>query len=310
MKFSIIVPIYNVEIWLDDCLKSIATQKYNDYEVLLIDDGSTDNSGIIARKYTELYSNFFYYKKDNGGLSDARNYGIMRAKGEYLIFVDSDDTLQEKCLQELNDVITKYSNIDVIEYNANIIYNCVSKKFNCIYSSSNGPMSGLNYMKMNISKKCIIAPAWLKCVNRSFLLENKLFFKIGRIHEDELWTPQLYLKSQSIIYIDKLLYNYRIRENSIMQKKDKSNSIETIKRNCLELYDIYNNLCIPKKEIRVLYDYLARQYMRRWSIDKKFKKREKDDFIFILKNVKTLKTTIKFIIFCINVNLYKKISNL
>ena len=98
---SIIVPIYNVEKYLRQCLDSILNQTYQNFECLLINDGSPDNSADICREYVEKDSRFKYFEKENGGLSDARNYGIRQSKGSYITFVDSDDWLEENAVEIL-----------------------------------------------------------------------------------------------------------------------------------------------------------------------------------------------------------------
>ena len=108
-NISIIVPIYNVEKWIDRCLSSIQKQSYEDFEVLLVDDGSSDNSDDICKNYTVRDKRFKYFKKINGGLSDARNYGIDRAEGKYLIFIDGDDYVEKNYVEKLYRTITKYA---------------------------------------------------------------------------------------------------------------------------------------------------------------------------------------------------------
>ena len=102
---SVIVPIYNVEPYLDRCVGSLVRQTYDNLEILLVDDGSTDNSGVLAEDWGRKDSRITVYHKKNGGLSDARNYGIDRAKGRYLSFVDSDDFVDEAFLQVLYDML-------------------------------------------------------------------------------------------------------------------------------------------------------------------------------------------------------------
>ena len=104
---SIIVPIYNVEKYLRQCLDSIQNQTYQNFECLLINDGSPDNSADICREYVEKDSRFRYFEKENGGLSDARNHGIRQSKGSYLTFVDSDDWLENDALQLLYGALEK-----------------------------------------------------------------------------------------------------------------------------------------------------------------------------------------------------------
>ena len=109
---SIIVPVYNVEEYLKQCLDSILEQTFSDYEVILVNDGSTDNSGLICQEYAEKDSRIRYFEKENGGLSDARNYGIEQAQGEYLTFVDSDDFLDKMHLNVLYTALVS-NNVDI-----------------------------------------------------------------------------------------------------------------------------------------------------------------------------------------------------
>ena len=118
MKFSIIVPVYNVEKYLSKCLDSVINQTNQDFEVIVVNDGSPDNSQKIIYEYVEKYPDKIKgFIKENGGLSDARNYGIARASGEYIIFLDSDDYIDEHLLEKLDEKIKEDSNLDIIGYN-------------------------------------------------------------------------------------------------------------------------------------------------------------------------------------------------
>ena len=114
IKFSIIVPVYNVEQYLKDCIESILKQSFENYEILLIDDGSTDRSGLICDEYVSSDSKITAFHKENGGLSDARNYGIKRAQGEYLVFIDSDDYIEPDALDKFNKQLEELNNPDVL----------------------------------------------------------------------------------------------------------------------------------------------------------------------------------------------------
>lgn len=116
MKLSVIIPIYNVEKTLQRCVKSILSQGLDNYEVLLIDDGSLDGSGKMADELAATNNNIKVYHKANGGLSDARNYGIVRSTGEYITFVDSDDEIREGSLSALMSIIISHPNYDILEY--------------------------------------------------------------------------------------------------------------------------------------------------------------------------------------------------
>lgn len=104
--FSIIIPIYNMEKYLEKCINSIICQKFDGYEIILVDDGSRDSSFQIAQKLSEQYRNIKCFKKENGGVASARNYGIEKAEGEYLIFLDADDKLGENALEDAYETIT------------------------------------------------------------------------------------------------------------------------------------------------------------------------------------------------------------
>ncbi len=117
MKVSVIVPIYNVEKYLRKSLDSLANQTINDYEVILVNDGSTDNSQSIIDEYVEKYSVFKGFKKENGGMSSARNFGLKYAKGEYIAFVDSDDFVELNFLEKLYDKAKKdKSDVVICDY--------------------------------------------------------------------------------------------------------------------------------------------------------------------------------------------------
>lgn len=116
MKLSIIIPIYQAQDTLDRCIKSILLQSFTDYEIILVDDGSTDECPLLCDEYARKDYRISVIHKQNGGLSDARNAGIKQAKGEYITFIDSDDAIQENTLQPLIDELIMYSYIDVIEY--------------------------------------------------------------------------------------------------------------------------------------------------------------------------------------------------
>lgn len=114
VKFSIIVPVYNVEKYLNNCIESLLNQKFDNFEIILVNDGSTDKSGLMCDNYASTNKNISVIHKDNGGLSDARNIGIANAKGEYIIFVDSDDFIEPESLKKFNELIEKKGKPDVI----------------------------------------------------------------------------------------------------------------------------------------------------------------------------------------------------
>lgn len=220
MKFSIIIPVYNVEKYIDRCLKSILEQSYKNYEVIIVNDGTKDNSVEIIEKYIKKYDNFTLYNKKNGGLSDARNYGLKYIKGDYLLFIDSDDYINKNLLNELNNLLEEKEydlvkfKIKLVDDNGTFIRN--EKGLECSREIS------LN----DIFKEEFCEPAWTYCYNVNFWKKNNFKFIKDKIHEDFGLTPEIIMKATSFYYLNYYGYNYVQRENSIMTSKSKEKDIK------------------------------------------------------------------------------------
>ncbi|QOV62486.1 glycosyltransferase family 2 protein [Kosakonia pseudosacchari] len=207
VKYSIIVPIYNVDRFLKDCLDSIQNAMTDECECILINDGSTDNSGHIAEVYCETQAFFHYYKKENGGLSDARNFGLQFAKGEYILFVDSDDVISPIIIHAI-DIALKKSNTDVVYFNFLKFYSG-----NVIKLLAND-INGLQ-IRYSGRKELSQMPnfAWARVARRNLYTENK--FPTGIIYEDVFTSPYISQQSTVVAFIDLPLYGYRKRSGSI-----------------------------------------------------------------------------------------------
>lgn len=209
MKLSVIVPMYNVQEYIRECLDSLVRQTLQDMEVIMVDDGCTDDTASIAQEYANYNMNFHLLHKKNGGLSDARNYGLKFAKGEYIAFLDSDDfveaTLYEKMIQkasEGNDIVV-----------TDIEYYYKDNHDKCYV------MKGLSEWETDsIQKKALLSPmfAWNKIYIASLFKENSLTYPVGTWYEDIPVTTILFAKASSIGYLDECLMHYRQRESSIM----------------------------------------------------------------------------------------------
>ena len=209
MKFSIIVPVYNVEAYLQQCLESLQTQDYQDYEVACVNDGSTDKSREILAEWELKWPQMKVIDRENGGLSAARNTGLKKAIGDYVVFVDSDDWVEPMMLSrlaaELNgeDMLcfacrrTDNGKIDVLE-------------------AEQG--NGWDYYNRHAleHREVAFVCVWQRCYRRKFLLDNELWFREGLLHEDNQFTPRVCLKAQRVKVIPDVLYNYRVRPGSIM----------------------------------------------------------------------------------------------
>lgn len=217
--FSIIIPVYNVEKYLDQCVCSVLSQTYEDYEIFLIDDGSTDSSGNIC----ELYKNKFSRKikvihQKNGGLSKARNIGISYAQGVYIIFLDSDDYFLDK--HALSKIRAKAEGQDLIAFEWKEIPDNLKDSDIATYYPKY-PLEK-NFDAREFLEKSLSADPgmpWYACrfvYKRQYIQEYKLLFKEGRLYEDVLFTPKTVLLAKSVSILAYPVYGYRVgRSGSI-----------------------------------------------------------------------------------------------
>lgn len=218
MKFSVIIPVYNVEKYLDECVHSVLAQDFQDYEIILVNDGSTDNSGKKCDVYAEKYSQIKVIHKENGGLSDARNFGIKEAKGDYLIFLDSDDFWQGKNIfLDINQIIER-EKPDLILYGLTFYYGDeVFAPFDFTKEKviNNDFVEQSKYL---ISDNKYGFYACNKIVKRDIILNNDLFFIKGRLSEDMPWNYELvnYIKTFSI-YSSNFYFYRQNRDGQITQ---------------------------------------------------------------------------------------------
>jgi len=218
MKFSIVIPAYNVEKYINECLASLMNQTYDNFEAIIVNDGSTDDTAKVAEKYLKD-TRFKCYKKKNGGLSDARNFGVKKAKGDYLLFLDSDDYYDENLLKNLNDELVK-EQVDVLRYQVTRVYedsDLVSEVIGTTFDT----LTGQTAFERMISDPYFVA-AWSYCFKLSFYLKNKYQFTVGRYHEDFGLIPQIILEADSVKSIPFCGYNYQIRKNSITTNPEKT----------------------------------------------------------------------------------------
>lgn len=204
--FSIIVPVYNVEKYLDKCLASILEQTFKDFECIIIDDGSPDNSNIIIDKYVKLDQRFKVIHQKNMGLSAARNAGLDIAKGDYIVFVDSDDYIADDYLEKFALKIAD-TDADMVICGLIEVYKDYEK--NKVFTAES-----IKVIKQNILADVWPSYVWNKCYKKD--LFTNIRFPVGKIFEDILTIPELCLYAQKIVCIpDKLYYYNRQNENSI-----------------------------------------------------------------------------------------------
>lgn len=209
MKFSIVVPVYNVEQYLDDCLKSLQEQAFADHEIICVNDGSTDHSREILSEWETRIPQLKIIDRKNGGLSAARNTGLAAASGDYIIYVDSDDWVEPIMLNRLAE---EANGEDMICFACRKSDNGATDDF--VPEQSDG----WNYYNRHALEhhEVPFVCVWQRCYRREFLEENNLRFREGILHEDNEFTPRACLKSKRVKVIPNVLYNYRIRSGSIM----------------------------------------------------------------------------------------------
>lgn len=222
MLFSIIIPVYNVEPYLRECLDSVSHQTFADWEAICVNDGSTDSSGDILSEYAAHDSRFHITTQPNGGLSSARNRGLAHAQGDYILFLDSDDWLENNALEILDSNLhPPTSNLQPLDMlcfggrrydEATSTYKPADVLPHITYSSGMEYYNANALCQRDFAFVCVV----LRCYRRQFLLDNNLRFREGILHEDNEFTPRACLKAQSIKVIPDVLYNYRVRPNSIM----------------------------------------------------------------------------------------------
>jgi glycosyltransferase involved in cell wall biosynthesis len=219
--FSIIIPVYNIEKYLNKCLKSILNQSYKDYEVIIIDDCSNDNSFKIGSYFSQIDSRFkFFSNSKNLGLSETRNKGLTLSNSKFIIFLDGDDYIDETSLDRIFQKIYENQNIliDVIACNL------VKVKNNYFIPQINtpflNPINGEEFLRLQLSNKTFFVSACRYVYNREFIF-NRFFFMANIYHEDELWTPIVISNAKNIIHLPGNFYYHFLRDYSITTDKMK-----------------------------------------------------------------------------------------
>ena len=212
MKVSFILPVYNVEKYLGECVESILQQTCRDFEMVLVDDGSTDNSPALCDAYAEKDSRVRVVHKQNGGLSDARNAGLAVAKGDFVIFVDSDDFWVGKdSLLQLMEVVNNHPECDFISFNCSYYYQNTKtyKKWVAFDEKLAIPTDNDTAMRSLVASGTMPMSACLKVISRKSLLDMGLVFQKGILSEDIPWFIDLLEGSKKCMFVNHYVYAYR-----------------------------------------------------------------------------------------------------
>lgn len=191
VMFSIIVPIYNTEQYLEECLDSILKQEYDNYECVLVNDGSTDSSAEICKTYCNKDMRFKLLEQKNRGLSAARNVGIRYAEGEFIVLLDSDDFLKKEALKNLAEQIQQNPEENVIISTTYAYYEDTGELKERHWEQDKTLLTSAETLWSTFEAEQFIVAAWTLTARRGWLIANQLFFEPGLLHEDELWFPQV-----------------------------------------------------------------------------------------------------------------------
>ena len=260
MRFSIIIPIYNTQLYLPQCVNSVLSQEYNDYEVILIDDGSTDQSGSIADMYAKNNSNIIVVHKNNGGQSSARNVGLDKCSGDYVVFLDSDDYLADNSLKALNDIVERNSPDVIAGYGMQFSKEGI-KEAVPFRNGLEGVVSGKTFYRVAFYQNRLSVGPPYYVYKRSFLEKNHIRFKEGLIHEDELWIPIVLYNASTVLDFKQRYYCWRC-DNMTSTTRDpakKQRRAKDRKRIAEELANYFSDK--NETDADAFHDNISAQYM-------------------------------------------------
>ena len=310
IKYSFIVPVYNTEKYLKRCLDSLVNQTYKNYEIIVVNDGSKDNSYKLIDDYKSRYKNIVLLNQENAGLSMARNNGVKKAKGEYLIFVDSDDYVEKSLLFEIDKEI---QDVDVLRYQ---VISEDDNGDNRVKHQEEGfdAIDGKDAFK-KITNYHFIEPAWCYVYSKKYYIDNKFSFEKGIYHEDFALIPSVIYKAKKVKSIKYLGYHYITREGSIMNNNDYE---KTIKK-CFDMLEGYK--CLKKyvkdSSIKNNYEDYYLSYISNCVIvkTKELKRSERKKYIQELKKlnvfdgvlVNTIQRRLKKALMKFNLSIYLRL---
>ena len=311
-KISVIIPVYNTEKYIEKCLESLAKQTMQDFEVIIVNDGSTDNSKKVIKDYMKNSNlDIRYLEKENGGLASARNYGVERALGKYISFLDSDDYLDKDLYKNLEKYMDE--NIDLIKFKMKT----VDEKENVI-EKLDGPVFDVCTGEEGYKKLCTtdkyMDPACIYLYRREFFVENNFKYKL-RYHEDFGLTSLIIVQAKTFVSTKIFGYNYLQTGESLTRGKDYKKDIDRAKDmlahydNMITLIDAYYNVSDETKDLVKRYytnSVVLKADTLKGEDKKRYIKEIKDRFMY--RNIKpeNLKQKVKRMLLKYNVSLYLK----
>ena len=259
-SISIIVPIYKVEDYLDRCVKSLIAQTYKNIEIILVDDGSPDGCPQKCDDWAARDDRIIVIHKENGGLSDARNAGIRIAKGDYLLFVDSDDYIELDSCEKFITIAEK-THADIVVGNAlqetphGLVHmDRTNLEEGRLYSN-------VDFIKLAIKAREWYAPAWFSLYKRTMYTEKHIEYRKGILHEDMEMLPRVYFAAQTVSFLNEEFYHYVIRGDSIMGSANRQKNGKHIMKIYTEGKSLFDRVQDTELK-RLLYGFLVKCYLR------------------------------------------------
>ncbi len=312
-KISIIVPVYNVEKYLKEALESIINQTYKNLEILLVDDGSKDSSGIICDEYAKKDNRVKVFHQENKGLSGARNTALNNATGKYIMFIDSDDTFELNACEKMYNAIEKF-NADYVIGNYIYIDEDGTKWSKAVFSEEKYDEFRLSIKDYDKSFYIMNSGVWNKIFRKTFLDSLQIKFEEGLPAEDAIFTTYCFIKSTKVYYIPSIVYNYRQRKSDSISVELTHSYFSGINKAYKIIYNNFKN----NNELEYYRYFYAKSmnYILYKFIDStKIKKEEKIEIINEMKwfyelgfeiKVPTILKPIKYIIESIKENDYEQ----
>ena len=240
MKLSVVIPLYNKEKYIDRCLKSLLAQdvSQNEYEIIIVDDGSTDTGSLIGQSYAEKYSNIHFFSQENAGPSAARNRGLEATKGDYIYFLDADDYLAYNVLNCPLE-LCEQNNLEILEFNTKEVKeeslpDFLPKK---LEDKAIQVMDGITY----IAERGFRNEAWRYLIQKDFLTDTGIIFTEGTFYEDAIFTASLFLKVNRMSKMNLDVHRYVLVQNSIVTNKDPVHNLKFI-HGMVYAVEKFNNL--------------------------------------------------------------------
>lgn len=294
---SIIIPVYNVEKYLEKCLDSALAQSLKDIEIVLVNDGSKDSSPQICEKYAKEDSRIKLIHQENSGLSSARNTGLVHSSGEYILYLDSDDYISKDACEKLYET-AKELGCDIVAANEIKVINGKEIPGERRKLPEKKVVSGKEFYVTSLKLGGISPCVQFSLYRRSFLDEAQIRFKEGIFHEDELWTPQVLLKARRLTCLDLPFYYHLCRDGSITQIKDQTKNSLDMLETCRELYGLFK--AEDKYSRRYLMDNLCTSFLSAVYVGR----RTDESRTFALKTARSMTNIIKALLYAISPKLY------